>query len=406
MIKYAICLLGIVTTAFAGNHNVILEFSATTNLTTELSQYSIVSYKQLGNKNMYKVVINSPLSRTDLIDELRNIPTLTNGEENQDSTLLEREAASDIDGRILTILDGRIVTILDNGPDSPVDIFNQNFLDSVRAKNAWPYASGNGVIVAVLDTGVDSDHELLSGNMLPGYDFVDEDNDPREERLNLDTNGNGVTDEGWGHGTHIAGILKTVAPNVSILPVRVADSDGVSDLFNIIQGLEYAKNHGARVINLSMSIYESSPALVEMLNEVKAAGILVVTSAGNNNSSQLAYPAQESEVLTVASVDSNGYKSPYSNYATQVDVSAPGDGIISCLPGGGGVSRSGTSMATPVVAAQAAIILELVPDASIQYIRHRIINKSKDIGYLNPSYNNMLGGGMADVWDSITLQNQ
>lgn len=418
--KHAIWFVGFCCFGFATKHNLILQFDQPVDILQTLSAYSLLNVRQLADRPVYKVKIDSPLNRQDLLDELYNLPLFLSAEENQEVQLQEPEAAASIDSRAIFILDdidsraifilddidSRAIFILDQAERAFAPLFGQYYVTQIRANDAWPYASGEGVTVAVLDTGVDGEHPFLIANMVPGYDFIDNDADPREERLGLDSNENGSLDEGWGHGTHVAGILKTIAPRVSIMPIRVADSDGRADVFNIVQGIVFAIFNGADIINLSMSIDDPSPLLEEWLKLAKFANVVVVTSAGNDNSGTLKFPSTESEVITVTSVGPDNVKSPFSNYSKYVDVAAPGEMIVAPLPDGLYIGRSGTSMATPMVAGEAAIILDLVPGASVEYVQHRIKNKARNINSDNPGYRNLLGRGLADVWNSITLQNQ
>lgn len=421
--KYFAILIFCSTIAFAGSHNLILKFSAPVNPVNALSDLDVTSWSQLNSKPIYKVTISSSMSRSDVVDAVLSAMDVTAVEDNQQSGVVTLESASSVKSRTMTYdeisgeaivgstssgggdVNTRWIFFID-GADERKAVYNQYHMTDVRAHYAWDYADGAGVTVAVLDTGVDMTHPLYANHLVAGYDFVDNDTDPSEVEQGLDTNNNGKIDDGFGHGSHVAGIVHTIAPGANIMPVRVADSDGHAELFSIIQGIEYAVRNGAQVINMSMSIQEPSQMLIDWINYARQAGVVVVTSAGNDNSNQLLFPATESEVLTVTAVDHNFKKSAYANYGQRVDVAAPGDYIISAMPGGDYVARSGTSMAAPIVAGQAAIIFELVPDASVQYVHHRVVNKVRDISYANPGFNNKMGKGMADVWDSITLQSQ
>lgn len=422
--KYFALFLFCSTLALGGtNHKFILEFSEPVDPAVALSDFDVTGWKRLGNKSVYRVKINSQLQRSQLLNQIYSQMGIQSAEDDQNGSVVTLESLSTIEGRVMTLdevsssaiigapsteggeVNTRWIFIIDS-EDEHKPLYDQYHMTSVRADLAWEHADGKGIKVAVLDTGVDMDHPFLAGNLVPGYDFVDNDNNPDEVAANIDSNQNGTYDDGYGHGSHVAGILKSVAPGVGIMPVRVADSDGHASLFDIIQGIDFAVQNGAKVINLSMSISSPSSQLEDALDRARMAGVVVVTSAGNENSRDLMYPASESEVLTVTSVDSNYQKSSYANYGRKVDVAAPGDYIISAMPGGDYVARSGTSMAAPIVAAEAAIVFELVPSASIQYVRHRITNNVKDISRQNQGFNNKLGKGLADVWDAITVQSQ
>lgn len=415
--KFFATLFFCISMAYAADRGVIVKLDRLQDPTIAFPGLSITSWRQLGSSPVYRLNVNTALSQSQLMDELYKKTTVQYAEENQHTTLDTLEAAANIDSRVIFIIDdvddeaiytstqqgiinSRVIFIIDGSEAEYAPLFGQYHMTEVNAYKAWDYATGAGQTVAVLDTGVDVDHPFLVRNLVPGYDFVDYDSNPDEPRSNLDTNTNGKLDEGYGHGTHVAGIVKTIAPNAMIMPIRVADSDGQADLANIIAGIEWAISHGAKVINMSMSIAEPSQLLMDAVNRARAAGIVVVTSAGNESSDLLQYPATETEVVSVASVGPTRVRSSFSNYGRKVDVAAPGERIVSCMPGGTYVARSGTSMSSPIVAAETAIILELVPTASISYLTHRITNKVQPLATSNQVK------GLADVWDAITVQNQ
>ncbi|CAM2065515.1 S8 family serine peptidase [Sulfidibacter corallicola] len=397
------------TMAFGARHEFILRFNYQVDIPTVLAGYNVVCYAQHDGEATYRVTIESNLDRQTLVDQLQTI-TYT-AEYNQKTQVRELISAGHIDARAIFILEGEpneaSLNDLNNDTDPEPTIYGQHWLEQIRVGSAWPHSTGHGVTVAVLDTGVDMNHQFLYANLSSwGYDFVDGDWDPSEERDNLDTNQNGIYDEGWGHGTHIAGIIKTVAPGVTIMPVRIADSDGHAELFDIVQGIAHAIWFGADIINLSLSVDDPSPALEDWLDFAKDLGITIVTSAGNENSDSLMFPANVPGVITVASVDRDYRKSDFSNFSPYIDVVAYGEEVLSCAPNNRYVHRSGTSMAAPMVSAQAAIILQLVPGASRHYVRSRIVSTAKDVTYYNSSYYwGLLGYGYMDIWNSITVNN-
>lgn len=395
--------------AFASEQGILLVLETPADLESQIQDLNVVSVEKLNQKNYYRIIVETDKSRQDVVLLLEERLHPLAVEPEQQGQLPTLDAAGLIDSRAIFVLDdidSRAIFVLDETQAEFEPLFGQYHTQQVRAEPAWAYSQGEGIIVAVLDTGVDVQHDFLVDNLVPGYDFVDHDGDPSEVRPGLDSNQNGLLDEGWGHGTHVAGILKTIAPRVSIMPVRVADSDGQAELSAIVDGIAYAIDHGASIINLSMSISEPSALLEYWLEEARRAGIVVVTSAGNTNNEDLLFPSTETEVITVTSVDAENIKSDFANFSRKVDVAAPGNMIVSCLPGNAYVARSGTSMSAPMVSGQAAIIMSLVPTATLNYIHQRINNKALSIDELNPDYQRMLGRGLIDIWDSITVQNQ
>jgi subtilisin family serine protease len=271
----------------------------------------------------------------------------------------------------------------------------------IRLPEAHSITRGAGVTVAVLDTGIDRTHPALAGRLVNGYDFVDLDADPGE----VDANGQNVM---YGHGTHIAGLIALVAPEARIMPVRVLDTEGASNSWVIAEALAYAMNpdgnhstpDGADVINLSLSTDRPTNLLAEVVAAVKCDvasgqngapveclnpyqyGAVVVAAAGNSSSSTPEYPAAEGlagSLAMGASTMEDGLAS-FSNYGSWVHLAAPGVDLLSSLPGGGYGVWSGTSMATPLVAGEAALVRAAQPHLTAAAVVGHILSTSTDIG--------------------------
>lgn len=217
---------------------------------------------------------------------------------------------------------------------------------------AWDVTKGStGQEIAVIDTGVDYTHPDLDGKTIKGYDYIDNDTNP------MDLNG---------HGTHVAGIaaaetnnatgIAGTAPNTKILAVRVLDANGSGSLAAIANGIRYAADAGAEVINMSLGCDCSTTTLQDAVNYAYNKGVVLVAAAGNDNVSTTFEPASYTNVIAVGAVDSSNRKASFSNYGTWVDVVAPGVDIASTYPGNRYVYLSGTSMASPYVAGLAALL--------------------------------------------------
>jgi subtilisin family serine protease len=259
---------------------------------------------------------------------------------------------------------------------------DRNATESLRLGCAARITQGNGITVAVLDTGAQLGHPALKANFegVPRRDFVDDDANPSEK---LDADRDGVRDRMAGHGTHVAGIVDRVAPGAKIMPLRVLNSKGYGDTYTIAKAVAYAQRYEADVINLSLGSSRRSSMLQEIIRGVINRGIVVVAAAGNSNDDAPHYPAagdypdpnsdpidignppdvgpdpSGAGLLAVTSVDRFDEKSSFANYGIWVDIATPGNGIRSAFPtfeGAEYANWSGTSMATPFVSGQAALI--------------------------------------------------
>jgi thermitase len=214
------------------------------------------------------------------------------------------------------------------------------------------------VTVAVLDTGVDLDHPDLADKLLPGYDFVENDNVPDDVANGLDEDGDGLVDEGTGHGTHVSGVIAFTAPNAKILPLRVLNSDGTGELFDLVKGVIYAVDNGADVMNFSLSAHIDAPTFAAAVQYAIDQGVVVV-AAGASDDEGMHFPASYPGVLSVGASNYCDLPAKFSlDSVAEVDIFAPGDFIFSTTSQAQHAWWSGTSMATPFVAGEAALLLE------------------------------------------------
>lgn len=253
--------------------------------------------------------------------------------------------------------DADAATELDNS-----DVFASLDLESVHATT-----TGAGAVVAVLDTGVDAAHPFLEGRVAPGYDLIDDDPDASDAADGVDDDGDGRIDEAFGHGTFVAGVILQVAPEATVLPIRVLDADGQAGVPTVVEGIYLAIEMNADVVNMSFSLPSNRKpdSLKDALKAAKDADVLVIGAAGNSGRSDKIYPASEGSVLSVGALDTDEHDevAEFSGHGKWVLLAAPGVGIVSAVPGGGYAKWAGTSTATPVVAGQAALLVEARPDA-------------------------------------------
>ena len=220
-------------------------------------------------------------------------------------------------------------------------------------------ATGAGVRIAVLDTGFDEDHPLLANRLSGGADLLSNKTNTGELRDRIDNDGDGEVDEAFGHGTYVAGIIAQVAPDSLIVPFRVLDADGSGELHNVVDAIDRAIDAQVDVINMSFGTPFKSKPLEEAIKHAQKRGIVVVAASGNTGVDDHEFPAAFSQVLGVGAYDQNaGGLAPFGTYGKWVDVAAPGVKIRSSRPGGAYGAWSGSSMAAPIVAAQAALLIE------------------------------------------------
>lgn len=264
-------------------------------------------------------------------------------------------------------------------------------LDRFEAESLWAARPGAGVTVAVVDSGVQGTHEDLASVVLPGTDFVTDGLDGR-----TDPNG---------HGTHVAGIIGAVANNgrgvaglaqgVNVLPIRALDADGYGWSSDVAAGITYAVDHGAQVVNLSVGGGFSSSQQTAA-NYALSRNVVLVAAAGNErlDGNPVTYPANLPGVVGVAATDRDDAVAPFSNYGAYVDIAAPGVQIISTYAGGGYRYLDGTSMATPYVAAAAALMRAARPTATPAEIAQALASTALDLGAAGRD--NDFGHGLID----------
>ena len=266
-----------------------------------------------------------------------------------------------------------------------VDAFNYN---------EWLYQeAGNNlanlptITVAVIDTGASSTHPFIMNRLVPGWDFVDNDNTP---------------EDGHYHGTHVSGtVVDGTFENVKIMPIRVLNNSGQGDETGVASGMEYAYLHGCQVENLSLGgdcdQYGDNiahPLFVEVIDNAFDNGTTVCVAAGNESDDANNHcPANVPRAFTVASITSSHSLSWFSNYGDLVDIAAPGSGILSSVPGGGYDTLDGTSMATPHVSAACAMVRSYFPDMDADDVVNVLKSAAVDIGISNA------GTGMLNVTD-------
>lgn len=250
-------------------------------------------------------------------------------------------------------------------------------LTRLQAEKVRSARTARGVVVAVIDSGVQANHPDLKGRVMTGWDFT--------------TRSAGGTVDGYGHGTHVAGIIAANAnnstgvagltPDVTIMPLRVLDNDGAGWGSDVARALRYAADHGAKVANISIASRYSA-AVADAVKYAQSKGVIVVAAAGNEKRSgnPVSYPANLPGVIGVAADDSSSRVAAFSNTGSYVDVTAPGVSVMSTYKGSGYIGMNGTSMATPHVSAAVALLVASKPGITQSEALGALARTARDLG--------------------------
>ncbi len=294
-------------------------------------------------------------------------------------------------------------------PNDPLYIYQWN-MNRINVLAAWDLSTGSGAVVAVLDTGVKQSLEDLAWtNFMPGWDFVNNDDDPTDDN---------------GHGSHLCGTVAQstnnsigvvgIAFNCTVMPVKVLDQYGSGTYADVADGIYYAVANGAHVINLSLGGYSSSTALEDAVNDAWNNGVLLICSAGGGSSSTPMYPAAYTNSMAVSATNYLDQLAGYSNYGSWIDISAPGgdaidyngDGFPEAIlqntlgpSGEGNYYYSGTSMATAHVSGTAALVKACKPFFKSDVIRHILEGTAFDLG--EPGWDPYFGYGRVDAENAV-----
>lgn len=258
----------------------------------------------------------------------------------------------------------------------------------ISAPAAWEITQGSsGIKIAILDTGIDQNHEDLAAKIVANKNFTT----------------SKTVDDKYGHGTHVAGIAAAITNNgkgvagvgfnSSLINVKVLGDQGSGYWSWVANGITWAADNGAKVINMSLGASAASNTVKLAVDYAWGKGAVLVAAAGNNNSSALFYPAAYGNVIAVAATDQNDAKASFSNYGSWVDIAAPGVDILSTLPNHANrfITRNygslgGTSMASPHVAGVAALVWATGYGTSNTSVRSQIESKADEAGTMWSNY--------------------
>ena len=273
-------------------------------------------------------------------------------------------------------------------------------LPNIHTNRGWMTSKGaKDVIVAVVDTGVDSNHRDLQGKLLKGYNVFDKNQPPKDE---------------VGHGTHVAGIIGATVNNGEgiagitwynpILPVKALDNNGSGTSYSVAEGIIWATDNGAKVINMSLGNYVDGAFLHDAVKYAYDRDVVLIAATGNDNTRRPGYPAAYPEVFAVSATDANQKRASFSNYGNYVDVVAPGTSIASTYPNNQYAALSGTSMACPHVSALAALIRSVNPSLKNTEVYDIMRQSVVDLG--TPGKDMYYGYGEIDVAQALSLAEQ
>jgi serine protease len=276
------------------------------------------------------------------------------------------------------------------GDPKSAQMYHLNYLN---INKALELAGEHEVTVAVIDTGMDLKHAELKNQVLPPYSVMN----PASQPI-LDV-----------HGTHVAGIIAAeqnngigghgVNPKAKILPIDVFSGGFYTSDYTIAEGILYAISKKVDVINMSLGGSQESPILEEAVKKAVEAGITIVAAAGNNYGESISYPAAYEGVIAVSATNQADELAEFSSYGSFVDIAAPGEAVYNSVfdpyKGSSFAYLSGTSMATPVVAGVASLLLSKYPDLKPFEVEAILKMTATDMG--DKGYDVKYGAGFVDA---------
>ena len=271
-------------------------------------------------------------------------------------------------------------TTIPNDPNFPLQWYHRNLGSSggsvpadIRSTEAWDLTQGSSnITVAILDTGLNTNLTEFIGRTVPGYDFVNDDNDP---------------DDDHGHGTSVAGTLGANASNATlvagmnwqckIMPIKVLDASNTGFYSWWSDGIDYAVSNGCNVINLSAGGFPSSTTLSNSIMNAIAQGVIFVTISHNDGMESIRFPGRMEACITVGATSDDDHRWASSNYGPELDLVAPGQSIFTVSNTGTLQFWNGTSFAAPLVSGVAAMLVGLQPNLN-QYQVERLLTLGAD----------------------------
>jgi subtilisin family serine protease len=358
-----------------------------------LQQYNLIEVEELTIEGTtYRLVQSQgPVKAEDLVDLLRKDGGV------ELVTLNHVVGAPEFDGEPMSFDDG-------DGRATSQGYLSQPLLSRLNAEAANAVSNGAAIRVAILDTGIDRGHPVWAGTtIVPGSDFsiLPHGTSPDDVADGDDGDGDGLVDEAFGHGTHVAGIVHLVAPGTTLIAIKVLDDEGWGTCFGLAAGIMNAIKLGAGVINMSLGLTESNPMVAHAVRFAASRGLALVASAGNRASLEPQYPASYPGVYSVTAVDDHDLLATFANRNPMVAVSAPGVEVISLFPTKSALglyaAGDGTSMAAPFMSGATALVLAARPDLDGLEAGARVAQTATPIDDLNPAVRGLIGHGRVDL---------
>lgn len=274
-------------------------------------------------------------------------------------------------------------------------------LDHLDAYRAWQYSLGDGIVVAVIDTGIDYNHDEFNGNISPlSYNSY-------HEVVGLEA----VMDDA-GHGTAVAGVIAAtqnngigisgIAPLAELLVIKANfDNEGYFSGAAIAEGIYYAVDNGAHVINMSLGGAYPDPVIEDACDYALSQGVIVVAAAGNDGLPIYNYPASFTSVISVGATTESKERASFSNFNRAVDISAPGLNVYSTLMGNNYGGVSGTSFSSPYVAGVIALLLSYYESETIEMVLNYLYASAEDLGSFGKD--SFYGVGLVNAYDGLTI---
>ncbi len=347
----------------------------------------------VSNKKFEKMLRKMGVSTKSRFQQL-NVHVVTVSPQAEDALMQAMSDIPDIDYCVKDMLI-EPSAILPNDPEYS----RQWYLPKMEVPTAWETSSGEGVTVAILDTGIEADHPDLLGNLVPGWNSVSDNDD---------------TSPAHWHGTAVAGVVgatsnnltgvASVATRASIMPIRVSNSaDGSSSLSALINGILWAADHGADVINISYGIVGSEYIFNDAAQYFRSKGGVIVYSAGNEGEDG-GY-SDNPYLISVAATTSGDNRASFSNYGNYIDVSAPGANIYTTYTNGRYRSTSGTSFSSPAVAGVVALIMATNPYLTPEEVE-AVLEQSADDLIEGADWHPYFGHGRVNAAAAVLLAQQ